>query len=401
LIRPEVCAGRWRDEELKEAGDMKFGTKRPVFWATGAALLCLLGVASVRAQAQAGQGDGVLMTDQAFKQILVLKGMPTDTFFDVMGMFAASMGDDCTYCHVKSAMLVRADFAKPTPRIQRARQMIVMMQALNKQYFAGAPKVTCFTCHRGAYTPEASPRFSLQYGSPDDDPNMMNFVPDTRASADAILDKYLQAIGGAGALAKLTSFTAKGMYAGYDTGGKETPVELYAKAPNQRSWVVQTVDGPSWRVFDGRSGWWAGPDAPMPIETMTSGNLDRFRLEALVSFPGGIKQMFTGWKVGHTAIEDRDVTILQGERPGLLPVNFYFDTQTGLLVRIVRWNETAVGPVPTELSYSDYRDVAGVKMPFSWTMTYTYMQATITLNAVQPNVAIDAARFAKPAAVPR
>ena len=378
---------------------MRFGFSRPVFWAAGAVLVCLLGVVSVRAQG--GPGDGPQTTDTLFKNILVLKGMRIDTFFDAMGMFAASMGDDCTYCHSKKAVLDRNAFADATPRIQRARQMIVMMQALNKQYFGGAPKVTCFTCHRGAYTPANSPRFSLQYGSPDDDPNVMDFIPDTRTSADQILDKYLQAIGGPGALAKLTSFTAKGTYSGFDTGDKEIPVEIFAKAPNQRSWIIHLLDGPSYRVYDGTNGWWAGPDAPAPIEVLTSGNLDRARLEALVAFPSTIKQSFTSWKVGRTAIGDMDVTIVQGTKEGLLPVNFYFDNATGLLVRIVRWNETPVGPVPTQLEYTDYRDVAGVKMPYSWVMTQTYMQATIKLTALQPNVAVDAARFARPPVVPR
>jgi len=382
-----------------EAGNMRFGSKRPVFWATAAALVCLLGVMSVHAQGV--PADGPQTTDTLFKNIQVLKGMRIDTFFDAMGMFAASMGDDCTYCHSKKAVLNREAFAEATPRIQRARQMIVMMQALNKQYFAGATKVTCFTCHRGAYTPANSPRFSLQYGTPDDDPNVMDFIADTRTSADQILDKYLQALGGPGALAKLTSFTAKGTYSGFDTGDKEIPVEIFAKAPNQRTWIIQTLDGPSHRVYDGTNGWWAGPDAPAPIEVLTSGNLDRARLEALVAFPSGIKQAFTSWKVGRTAIDDKDVTIVQGTKAGLLPVNFYFDNATGLLVRIVRWNETPVGPVPTQLEYSDYRDVAGVKVPFNWVMTQTYMQATSKLTALQPNVAIDAARFARPPVVPR
>jgi hypothetical protein len=361
-------------------------------------MVCLLGVVSLRAQGT--PADGPQTTDTLFKNIQVLKGMRIDAFFDAMGMFAASMGDDCTYCHSKKAILDRAAFAVATPRIQRARQMIVMMQTLNKTYFAGATKVTCFTCHRGAYTPANSPRFTLQYGSPEDDPNVMDFIADTRTTSDQVLDKYLQALGGTGALAKLTSFTAKGTYAGFDTGDKEIPVEIWAKAPNQRTWVAQTLDGPSTRVFDGTNGWWAGKDAPAPIEVMTTGNLDRFRLEALVAFPAGIKQSYTTWKVGRTAIEDKDVTIVQGKKDGLLPVNFYFDNATGLLVRIVRWNETPVGPVPTQLEYSDYRTVAGVKMPFQWTMTYTYMQATIKLAGVQPNVAIDAARFNRPAPVP-
>jgi hypothetical protein len=229
----------------------------------------------------------------------------------------------------------------------------------------------------------------------------MTFVEDTRTSADQVFDKYLQALGGTAALAKLTSFTATGTYAGYDTGDFEIPVEVFAKAPNQRTWVVQTLDGPSYRVYDGTNGWWAGPDAPAPIEVLTSGNLDRARLETLVAFPSSIKESYTSWTVGSTTIDERYVTIVQGKRDGLLPVNFYFDEETGLLVRIVRWNETPVGPVPTQLEYSDYRDVAGVKMPFTWVMTQTYMQATIRLSEVQPNVAIDAARFARPTPVPR
>ena len=377
---------------------MRFGSKYTVFWATAVTLVGLLGVVSVRAQGT--PADGPQTTDTLFKNIQVLKGMRIDTFFDAMGMFAASMGDDCTYCHSKKAVLDRAAFAEVTPRIQRARQMIVMMQALNKQYFGGRTQVTCFTCHRGAYTPANAPRLSLQYGSPEDDPNVMAFVVDTRTSPESVLDKYLQALGGVGALSKLTSFTAKGTYAGFDTGDKQIPVEIYAKAPNQRTWILQMLDGPSYRVFDGTNAWWAGIDAPAPIEVLTTGNLDRARLEALVAFPANIKQAYTSWKVGRTAIDDKDVTIVQGSKAGLLPVNFYFDNQTGLLVRIVRWNDTPVGPVPTQLEYSDYRDVAGIKMPFHWVMTQTYMQATIQLSSIQPNVPIDPARFARPTPVP-
>ena len=114
-----------------------------------------------------------------------------------------------------------------------------------------------------------------------------------------------------------------------------------------------------------------------------------------MAFPAGLKQAFSGWKVGRTAIDDRPVQIVQGTNAGLLPVNLYFDTKSGLLVRIVRWNATPVGPVPTEINYDDYRDVAGVKMPFTWTVSQTYMQMTIKLTAIQPNVPVDAAVFSK------
>jgi outer membrane lipoprotein-sorting protein len=77
-------------------------------------------------------------------------------------------------------------------------------------------------------------------------------------------------------------------------------------------------------------------------------------------------------------------------------VNFYFD-QSGLLVRVLRFSDTAVGRVPTQIDYSDYRDVAGVKLPFKWIITWTNGQTTTELSQIQPNTTIDAARFNRPA----
>ena len=375
---------------------MKAGRHPLVLWAITTAMLSLI-VMSVRVSAgQTAPPQTPLVTENVFRNIQVLKGIPVDTFFDVMGMFASSMGEDCTFCHSKDAVFRHEAFGDETPRIRRARQMIAMMNTINGTNFGGRPMVTCFTCHRGSNTPVNSPRLALQYGEPEDDPNVINFPAETRPAATEILDKYLQAIGGTAQLAKLTSFTAKGTYSGFDTDHKEIPVDLYAKAPNQRTWIIHMPDGDSLRVFDGRNGWWVGPDAPAP-ETLTSGNLDRYRLEALVAFPAGIKSAFTSWKVGRTAIDGRPVQIVQGTNPALLPVNLYFDTKSGLLVRLVRWNATPVGPVPTEINYDDYRDVAGVKMPFTWTVSQTYMQMTIKLTGIQANAPVDAKVFAKPA----
>ena len=114
----------------------------------------------------------------------------------------------------------------------------------------------------------------------------------------------------------------------------------------------------------------------------------------------GIRQAFSEWRVGRTAIDDREVQIVQGLNAGRPLANFYFD-ESGLLVRMVRWTETPVGFVPTQIDYADYREVAGVKVPFRRSVTQTYMQMTIELSEIQPNVQIDAARFARPAPVPR
>src|SRR2546422_148921 len=145
---------------------------------------------------------------------------------------------------------------------------------------------------------------------------------------------------------------------------------------------------------------YSAPDEPLPLMTLAGGNLEGAKIDAIVSFPPQIKQAFAQWRVGATAIEDKEVVVLQGTNPRQPPVNFYFDS-SGLLIRVVRLVDTAMGRVPTQIDYSDYRDVAGVKMPFHWTTTWTDGQATVDLTEVQPNPAIDAARFARPAPAPR
>jgi len=134
----------------------------------------------------------------------------------------------------------------------------------------------------------------------------------------------------------------------------------------------------------------------VPLVTLTGGNLAGARLEAVVSFPPAIQKAFSQWQTGSTVIDDRAVEILQGTNPGEMPVNLYFD-DSGLLVRLVRWNKTAVGTVPTQIDYADYREVAGVKMPFRTTVTWTDGQNTFSLKDVRPNVPIDPAKFSRPA----
>ncbi|OFW05038.1 MAG: hypothetical protein A3I61_19195 [Acidobacteria bacterium RIFCSPLOWO2_02_FULL_68_18] len=350
---------------------------------------------SQAAQAGAAATDRVPLTDDVFKTVVLLRGLPVDTFFEAMGMFANAMGNDCTFCHSSKAYFDKRAFAEPTPRLQRARQMIVMMNAINKQYFGGQPRVTCFTCHQGSDRPVNDPNIQLQYATPVEDPNIRDIPIDTRLKADDIFDKYVEALGGRERLSKFTSFTARGTYAGFDTSFDKVPMELYARAPAQQTMIVHFFNGDSHRVFDGQSGWMAGPDTPLPILTLTAGNLDRVRLEATAAFGTGLRQVFPEWRVGRTAIKDEEVIVVQGMRNGRVLANFYFD-QTGLLVRMIRWTETPVGFVPTEIDYQDYRDVAGVKIPFKRTVSQTYMQMNVELTSVQPNVQIPETRFARP-----
>ena len=369
--------------------------------AIGFGIACWLGLVSAAglradALAQAGSAQNPEMSETVFTNVQVLKGIPVDQFMDAMGMFSASLGYDCSSCHSPEIHTNRAAFAITTPLITRARQMLAMMNGLNEANFGGRPRVTCFTCHRGSPSPEDVPSLALQYSELIDDPNAMNISRDRNTSADDVFSKYIQAVGGAQRLASLTSVVATGMYGGFNTGGSDVPIEIAARSPNQRTQIVRLPDGDAVKTFDGRTGWVAEGWRPLPLMTLTAGNLEGARLEVLPFFPAGIKEAYSRWQVGATMIGDRRVHVLQGVNAGQLPVNFYFD-QSGLLVRTLRWNRTAVGTVPTQIDYSDYRDVAGVKLPFRTEVTWTDGQNTIALTEVRPNAAVEAARFAKPA----
>ena len=386
---------------------MTVGARRVFACATAVAVVCLAAMAGVRAAAQGGPGgaaapgagERIPMVEETFKTVQLLRGIPVDTFFEVMGTFASSMGNDCTFCHASNAALDKSAFATQTPRIQRARQMITMVNAINKQYFNGAPRVTCFTCHGGSNTPKADPSFMSQYGEPVLDPDARDFLTDASINVNQVWDKYIQALGGADKLARLTSYAAKGTYSGFDTDRSTVPIELYAKAPNQETIIVHLTIGPSTRVFNGQNGWVAGPEQPLPLLTLTGGNVDRARLSALANFPLGLRQAYPQWRAGRTILNDKDVIVLQATVNGDRVAQLFFDPTSGLLVRLLRFTITPIAFVPTQLDYADYRELPGlgVKIPFSRTLTQTYMQMTLEFTDVQPNAPIEAQKFARPA----
>jgi len=364
-------------------------------------LVFLLGMAS--ASGQNAPAEKMLMAEDVFKNVQVLKGIPVNEFMETMGFFAASLGYNCTNCHVQQSLANWAKYADDIPVKRRARGMILMVNAFNKANFGGRRVLTCYSCHRGLGIPKVTPSLAEQYGMPVDDPNEVEITdPDAKdPTADQILDRYIEAVGGKESAARLTSLIAKGTYVGYDTDSVKIPVEVFAKASGQRTMIVHGPLGDSTTTYNGRSAWIAGPDKPVPVLSLPPGaDWDALKLDASLSFPGGIKQALTQWRVGFpaTTIDDRDMDVVQGTTTGKSRVKLFFDRKSGLLVRLVRYADTVVGIVPTQIDYSDYRDVSGVMIPFKWTVTWTDGQSTAELNEVTANVSIDEAKFAKPVA---
>ena len=361
-------------------------------------LVCLLPTSG-----QTGAQQKPLMAEDVFKNIQVLKGIPVNQFMETMGFFSAALGYNCTNCHGTEVLGNWEKYANDTSVKQTARRMVLVVNTINQSLFAGREAVTCYTCHRGSPTPKVVPSLLEQYSEPPaDDPNEVEISPRAPATptADDTLNRYIQALGGAQRLAGLTSLVGKGSYDGFDSYHGKVALEVYAKNAGQRTVIVHTQNGDSVTVYDGRNAWIMGPDKPVSVlQLVPGGDMDGVKLDADLAFPNGLKQILTELRAGFptTTINDREVQVVQAIAGGSR-VKLFFDKQTGLLTRVVRYSKTIVGPVPTQIDYSDYREVAGVKMPFQWRLTWTDGQSMFSLDDLQPNVAIDPAKFAKPVA---
>ena len=382
---------------------MQVGSRRIVYGAIGTAAAWLLTVAYVGGQApQTGApaaGQSQMAAEQVFKNVTVLKGIPVDEFMGTMGVFSAALGFSCEDCHTASSN-DWANYAKDvSPRKTMARQMVTMMQGLNKQYFGGRQVVTCFTCHRGSNRPKVTASLDILYGAPPPDELDVLVLPGAAGGLTAvqILDKYIAAVGGAQRAATLTSFVAKGMYSGYGPEGEPRPVEIYAKSPNQKTVrVVDPTSGDNITTFNGTAGWVSAPFKPIDVLELHGAELDSARADAELLFPANVKTMLTGMRTSNDFIDDRTVLVVQGNK-GAAIVTLYFDEETGLLTRSVRSTPSPVGRLPVRIDYSDYRDVNGLKLPFKWQLKWLDGRSNFEIENYQTNAAIDAARFNRPA----
>jgi photosynthetic reaction center cytochrome c subunit len=346
-------------------------------------------------QAQTPAGPTFQMSDKYFKNVKVLTGIPVDEFMGTMGLFSAALSYCCGDCHT-GAGTDNPKWEDDPPRKLMARRMAAMVKTINKDNFGGGNSVTCWTCHRGSPSPSVTPSIDTIYGEPLAFPS--DFVVTAKSgapTADQIFDKYIQALGGAGPAGRITSYTAKGTSHLFGET-KEDPVEIYAKAPDQLATFVHQREGDVARTFDGRDAWVMLPLTVVQEYPLSASAREGGKLDAELAFPWRIRQFFPNWTVGvPTTLDSRDVYVVQGRATGIL-ATFYFDKQTGLMTRMIRYANSAVGRVPTQIDYSDYRPVNGVMMPFKWTFGWVSGREEYAISGYQPNIAVDAAKFARP-----
>jgi hypothetical protein len=358
-------------------------------------LLTILVVASVfvtfaNAQNAAARSSTVpaQTTEQRFKNIQVLKGIPADQLIPAMQFIRASLGVQCGFCHVENHF---DQDDKKTKQI--ARKMMQMMAAINQQNFDNHRKVTCNTCHRGAPRPISIPMIS-EGSNPPSIP-ILDFeekLPPNLPTPSQLVEKYVQASGGASAIQKISSRAEKG---NADFGGHQVPIEVFDKAPAQRATVMHLPNGDNVTTSDGKQGWTASPGHPA-LE-MTASEVEGATIDADLQFPLHLKNEFGDLQAAiPQKIGDRETYQLVALRNGEPRLRLYFDEQSGLLLRMLRYSDSPLGLNPTRIDYADYRAVDGVQVPYRWTVARPGGQFTINIAEVKQNGPIGQEKFARP-----
>jgi len=210
----------------------------------------------------------------------------------------------------------------------------------------------------------------------------------------SILEHYVNAIGGRATIQQMTTRIAKGTIeaSGLDVVGV---AEAYAKAPNKYATLIQLPGvGESRRGFDGNSGWVSDSTG---LRDMQGQELSSMRRASEFYESLKIAQLYpklTLKGVGNVAARPAyEIDADPGD--GTLR-RMYFDVESGLMVRSDEELDTPDGREATLSYLEDYRDVEGMKHPFTVRQVRGEQTFTVHITQIVVNQPIDDAKFAKP-----
>jgi hypothetical protein len=315
---------------------------------------------------------------QRFKNIKVLNDMPADQLGKVMNIFSASLGVHCDFCHVGE------DFEKDSKKEKEtAREMIRMTLGINKDHFRGRPEVSCNTCHNGHQQPRGIP--SLAPVVAEERPKQ----PDPKPTADQIVAKYLEALGGPAKLEKITSRAMQATRVEPD-GKTSEPESVWFKTGK---YVAKTTYGSTIveEGYDGTKGWKAGNKQAI---WMKADEAEQLKREAELFSPENIKTIYPKMDFRFVdRIDGRDVNVVFAATAAGLRERLSFDVETGLLVRRSAATPTILGNFVYQVDYADYKAFGGVKIPTTIRYAVPNINWTRKISSVKTNVPIEDALF--------
>lgn len=214
-------------------------------------------------------------------------------------------------------------------------------------------------------------------------------------TVDQILEKYIAAAGGRAAIEKLTSVHARGAIQVTDVGLSGT-IELFQKAPDKAATIVDlTGVGRQREGFDGVVAWTEDPQNG--VREKTGVELAEARHSAIFARELKLKSLFPTITIkGRELVGGRDAYILDALPAEGKPVRFFFDVESGLMLRSIVSRLTPQGPLDVDVTFEDYRVVDGIKRPFTIRQATSMFTAVIQLSEIKHNVPIDDATFKKP-----
>jgi zinc protease len=215
-------------------------------------------------------------------------------------------------------------------------------------------------------------------------------------TAEQVVANYVKAVGGRAAVQKITSRVMKGTVDG--GAGTLFPLEIMQKAPNKSLSVMEVPDqGKIKQGFDGKTGWQSAPG--LGVEDITGTLLTALRRNSQFYRWLRMKELFATLEmVGTSKVGERDAFVMVATPAEGLPEKFYFDTETGLLTKWDYQLETPGGVVSVETFYEDYREVDGIKLPFTLRQNSPDNVLLFKFTEIKHNLPLDDAQFAKPAA---
>ncbi len=323
--------------------------------------------------------------------VKLLKDLPESQLFITMNFMRASLGVSCAYCHVNSGG-DKWEWAKDDkPAKQIALKHIQMTMDLNKANFSSQPVITCNTCHQGQTKPAALP--VLPQIAPEGGP--AGLKPDViLPTADQIVEKYIRAVGGRAAIEKIKSRVMKGSQTGFD--GTALPLEIYREAPDKYFSQVTRPQGLVLQGYNGTAGWVKNPRGRRQL---IGDELSAIKRRAEFYEPLKLKELYPGLKpVAKERIGDRDVFVLESDTGKTEIIQLFFDAQTGLLLRRLAISKDILAPIPDQADYDDYRDVDGIKLPFTVRQSFVdpWVGWVQKFTEIKNNVPIEPAKFDMP-----
>jgi hypothetical protein len=369
----------------------------------GAALALTIGLRADQPPAQSAS-PAVQTAAEKFKNIQVLTKLPADDLPNAMQAIAASLGVQCGFCHVQGPDGWHFD-SDDRPAKATARKMMRMVEAFNNNA-SNDITINCATCHHGRQEPERTPPLATEMtpeqaaqaqaargerggrGATAPGAGRGAAAPGGRGRArpsetvDQVLEKYTQALGGASALAAAKSVVLHGTETTRDL--QTHPVTVQETAAGAIRIETEGPRGPMSRTSDGKEAWMTQGDNTRPLDGIQAQQAGRL---ADLGLPLRAKERYASLAVQrYASLDGVNAIVLTGRPAPDVFEQLYFDRDSGLLLRRVVSTRTAMGVLPEQIDYSDYRDVNGVKLPFqvrytTWNQVNTMKFSDAKLNA--------------------